>query len=463
MYEINFKYKGQDNIIKCKESKLLIDVCKEFAKKQNLDFDNIFFIHDEEKLNLSLNLYVGQQFGPKYSENNERIEIFVFKENAYSIIFKYGGSDYIINVKLTDKMKDVISKFKLKANIDLQNIYFNYSGNILEIEDETVDNIITQIDRKEKAMSILVMEIERVTMSSFGDKRESLLPKNFDEQDDHENNDENNNMNNNNINIIINQNNNENDLDMNNVQEQNNDEHIAEQNMNQENVACIKDIKCRNYIEIKPIVIISVQLFIILLFGFIGLSCRWEIDVDSATFLGIFVPLVNLVFYMTINLLCHFPKNKNEYESKLWIIYHILFIPFMIPVCYLKGVQKLVLSILSIVFLGVISILIFRPKKRWLMIIILISSNIISVPLFYFTLSNNTLLNDTTFLIIIASSSIGFDIYFFVVSCMADQLCDDNNLYPIILFDYGVPMVYFFLAFAIFYYPIKFYKNDCNQ
>jgi hypothetical protein len=256
MYEINFKYKGQDNIIKCKETKLLIDVCKEFAKKQNLDFDNIFFIHDEEKLNLSLNLYVGQQFGPQYSENKERIEIFVFKENAYSIIFKYGGSDYIINVKLTDKMKDVISKFKLKANIDLQNIYFNYSGNIIEIEDETVDNIITQIDRKEKAMSILVMEIERVTMSSFGDKRESLLPKNFDEQDNHENNDENNIMNNNNINIIINQNNNENNLDMNNVQEQNNDEHIAEQNMNQENFGCIKDIKCRNYIEIKPIVII---------------------------------------------------------------------------------------------------------------------------------------------------------------------------------------------------------------
>ena len=254
------------------------------CQKTKFSFHNIFFIHDEEKLNLSLNLYVGQQFGPQYSENNEKIEIFVFKENAYSIIFKYGGSDYIINVKLTDKMKDVISKFKLKANIDLQNIYFNYSGNILEIEDETVDNIITQIDRKEKAMSILVMEIERVTMSSFGDKRESLLPKNFDEQDDHENNDENNIMNNNNINIIINQNNNENNLDMNNVQEQNNDEHIAEQNMNQENFGCIKDIKCRNYIEIKPIVIISVQLFIILLFGFIGLSCRWEIDVDSATF-----------------------------------------------------------------------------------------------------------------------------------------------------------------------------------
>ena len=107
MIEINFKFQKQDIVIKSDAGQLLQDVCEEFAKTAKVDLDNIFFVYNGEKINLAMNYYVGQQFNLDSGEG-QRIDLLVFKENPFSVVFKYFGVDYVIGAKETEKMKKII-------------------------------------------------------------------------------------------------------------------------------------------------------------------------------------------------------------------------------------------------------------------------------------------------------------------------------------------------------------------
>ena len=142
MIEINFKFQKQDIVIKSDAGQLLQDVCEEFAKTAKVDLDNIFFVYNGEKINLAMNYYVGQQFNLDSGEG-QRIDLLVFKENPFSVVFKYLGVDYVIGAKETEKMKKIIEKFEAKSNVDLKNVFLTYSGNILtDFEEKTLDQII---------------------------------------------------------------------------------------------------------------------------------------------------------------------------------------------------------------------------------------------------------------------------------------------------------------------------------
>ena len=181
MIEINFKFKNKDNIIKCDIGQLFKDVCEEFAKKAEVDLDYTFFIYNGVKINLAMNYYVGQQFN--LESDNKQVELFVFQEIPFSVIFKYKGVDYVIGAKENEMMKNISEKFEKKANIILSNVFLSYNGNIIEdIGEKTLDQIINKLDRAEKVMSILVNDLERNSIHSVNNiNNENLYPANNDD------------------------------------------------------------------------------------------------------------------------------------------------------------------------------------------------------------------------------------------------------------------------------------------
>ena len=67
-----------------------------------------------EKINLEMEYYVGQQFNLEFESDNKRVDILVYQEIPFSVIFKYQGIDYIVGAKETEKMKDIFEKFEKK-------------------------------------------------------------------------------------------------------------------------------------------------------------------------------------------------------------------------------------------------------------------------------------------------------------------------------------------------------------
>ena len=74
--------------------------------------------------------------------------------------FIYKGSEIIIQCQEIDKMKDIINKFVIKVEKDINNLYFMYNGNIINIELKYKD-IINETDKKNNIMKILVEEYNK--------------------------------------------------------------------------------------------------------------------------------------------------------------------------------------------------------------------------------------------------------------------------------------------------------------
>ena len=71
--------------------------------------------------------------------------------------FSFNGKSIKINCLKEDKMKDICTQFSFKINIDLNNLFFLYGGNIINLELE-FKNIANQIDNNRNEMIILVYE-----------------------------------------------------------------------------------------------------------------------------------------------------------------------------------------------------------------------------------------------------------------------------------------------------------------
>jgi hypothetical protein len=72
-----------------------------------------------------------------------------------NICFNFESENIVIQANLEDKMIDVINKYITKTSLDIENIYFLYNGFYLE-KDLVVNKIISDVNRQEKKMTILV-------------------------------------------------------------------------------------------------------------------------------------------------------------------------------------------------------------------------------------------------------------------------------------------------------------------
>ena len=74
-----------------------------------------------------------------------------------TIAFIFNGVETIIQCLKNDKMKDICNKFLSKVHLDINNLYFIYGSNILNLE-STYDEIVNEIDKERNSMKVLVYE-----------------------------------------------------------------------------------------------------------------------------------------------------------------------------------------------------------------------------------------------------------------------------------------------------------------
>ena len=74
--------------------------------------------------------------------------------------FIYNGVPTIIQCKPDEKMKIICQKFKDKAKIGKNNIFYSYNGKVGINEDLTFEETLNSEDKKRNKMSVIVFESE---------------------------------------------------------------------------------------------------------------------------------------------------------------------------------------------------------------------------------------------------------------------------------------------------------------
>ena len=74
------------------------------------------------------------------------------------VIFNYEGVFTIVLCEENEKMEEIFKRFENKILIDINNLYFLYNGNKINIELK-LNEIINNYDKERKIISILVINL----------------------------------------------------------------------------------------------------------------------------------------------------------------------------------------------------------------------------------------------------------------------------------------------------------------
>ena len=193
MIEIIFRYNNEDFDMKYNEPRQLKDLVEEFAKQQSLDIEEIFLVYKGAKVNLETGLIIEEQFGLQNLKTKKRLKFLICRD-PYQIIFSTPNKKIILDVKLNEPMKNVLDRFAFQAGIDLSRIYFIYSAqipfNYENIENKTVNEIITSYDKSKKIMTVVpndernktieFIRVEEKPRESINDVNDEEEPDNID-------------------------------------------------------------------------------------------------------------------------------------------------------------------------------------------------------------------------------------------------------------------------------------------
>ena len=80
--------------------------------------------------------------------------------------FNYKGKTIIIQCQEEEKMEEIFNKFVSKIELDINNIYFLYSGNKINSQ-LTFSEIINDIDKERKIISIIVSDLNSDIIKSM--------------------------------------------------------------------------------------------------------------------------------------------------------------------------------------------------------------------------------------------------------------------------------------------------------
>ena len=89
--------------------------------------------------------------------------------------FNYKGIITIMLCSEKDKMEEICKKYAIKSLLDINNLYFLYSGKKIDLQLE-FEQIINKIDKERKIMSILVYEINQENINTNSCKIKSKFP-----------------------------------------------------------------------------------------------------------------------------------------------------------------------------------------------------------------------------------------------------------------------------------------------
>ena len=77
--------------------------------------------------------------------------------------FNYRGINTIVLCKENEKMEEICKKYTSKTLIDINNVYFLYNGNQINLQ-LTYNQLINNIDRQREMMSVLVYNINNTIL-----------------------------------------------------------------------------------------------------------------------------------------------------------------------------------------------------------------------------------------------------------------------------------------------------------
>ena len=91
----------------------------------------------------------------------------------FEIAFIYNGNSTIIQCNKEEKMKQIFNKFKQKSGLDINSLYFVYSGNKITNDELNFEMIANNEDKLRRRMNIIVND-----KNSFG-SNSSIIKSNF--------------------------------------------------------------------------------------------------------------------------------------------------------------------------------------------------------------------------------------------------------------------------------------------
>ena len=95
-------------------------------------------------------------------QKQQNLEVYIKQEMA-KVEFNFRGTTTAIPCSENDIMKDICKKFAIKVEIDINDVYFLYSGNNLNLN-LTFSQVANHLDMERKIMSILVNDINSSTV-----------------------------------------------------------------------------------------------------------------------------------------------------------------------------------------------------------------------------------------------------------------------------------------------------------
>ena len=458
MMEINFRFK-EDYIIKCKGTDLVKDICLNFAKKHSLDTNKIFFIYEGKKLNLELDLYVSQQFD--FSKDNKskrpkRVEIFVCEEETpFYVKFLYKGNTLPLNVKETDRMKVIFQRFCSEVKMDIKKIYFLYNSQAFfysNIGTKTVNDLVNNIDRNGKVMTITVYEIEKDQLISEKNLREENLTAS-------------------NMDSVVNS-----ELHNKFVPKKLKDSHYKRSSKKNEKFSKSGIVSIimrpsfninKKYNNLKntrlPIFAILLGQYALILSLF---SFRFLFEFNIKKHPIIIFSILGLTEIICVIMCLVLVVNISEQnEDKRWYIYHILYIPIVLIHYYLISYFMNKIYIFSFICLINVDLLLIafyicifeKDSLNWIFVTLLISNILIMIALYFLLIKN---IKKTIYFSLI---SLAIIIYLLVLSYLTKKYFNLNKIFSVMLFDYVFFMIMYFIILLIFECLRAIYDEICNK
>ena len=78
--------------------------------------------------------------------------------------FEYQQNKIIIQSNINDSFKTIIQNYAIKANLDINNIYFISNGQVINKEDK-LENIMSESNKRNKKIIILVYNINNTIIN----------------------------------------------------------------------------------------------------------------------------------------------------------------------------------------------------------------------------------------------------------------------------------------------------------
>ena len=441
MIDIHFNYKEKKTQFNCSIAEPIIEVFKRFASENNVDFNDLLFIYEGQKINIELDLIIEDQFELKdKSKIKNEITILVFdnvSQDQYYVKFKYNAKDELIKCTKKEKINVICQKFTSKINVDISHLLLLYNGETIvkdDLDNKTFDDLANKIDKEAKIMNIVVYDIEnrdsvRSVSSNqerpFGNEQNPELVNNLIEIRDNENNE-------NNENYENNQNN------------QNNENYENNQNENQVAQIVPNILEEKNY-YLKFLLILFIQYGLISFLFWLGsyLKINEKFTTNKAIML---LTLISTILVMIASSIIYFTLLEKYKKEKFLYSYHILYGLFIIFNCFLLSKYTDTNNILCTLFLIVLEILamgiyvfIFKFLKIYLFGLSSFILGLLSTIGFYFWIED--------IITIIIIYSIGFSIILYLVGIIYYSLkvCKrDEFIYASMIYDYSI-----FFALAI--------------